>query len=330
MPLSKRGRKKYNIPLFIPHEGCGHDCVFCNQRKITGLQTSVTPEKAGDEITEILGTIKNPDCDIEIAFFGGSFTGLDIGLQRRFFEVASAFKDERIRGIRLSTRPDYINKRVLEQCLEFGVKTIELGVQSASDRVLEMNRRGHTFAQVETAARMIKSAGIDLGLQMMVGMYGSDPAEDIETCRRIIGLEPACTRIYPTLVLKDTLLEQLYKSGQYEPYSLGRAVGVSAEILSMFRKSGVEVIRVGLYPGEDLRSDGNIVSGPFHPAFGELVENRIYRNKIEADIINQGLKNCEYEISAKPSETSKIIGQKGANREYFKQKYGVKLCLKQI
>lgn len=330
MPLSKRGRKKYNIPLFIPHEGCGHDCVFCNQRKITGLQTSVTPERAGGEIAEILATIKNPDCDIEIAFFGGSFTGLDIELQRRFFEIASAFEDERIRGIRLSTRPDYINRRVLEQCSEFGVKTIELGVQSVSDRVLEMNRRGHTFAQVENAARMIKAAGIDLGLQMMVGMYGSDSAEDIETCRRIIGLEPVCTRIYPTLVLKDTRLEQLYKSGEYEPYSLEQAVNVSAEILSMFRASGVEVIRVGLYPGEDLRSDGNIIAGPFHPAFGELVENRIYRGKIEMDIINLGLKNCEYEIFAHPSETSKIIGQKGANREYFKQKYGVRLCLKQI
>ena len=330
MPLKKQRKRKYNIPLFIPHEGCGHDCVFCNQRKITGFQTSVTPEKAKEEIAEYLSTIKNPDCDIEIAYFGGSFTGLDLELQRRFFEAAASFKDERISGIRLSTRPDYINERVLSQCAEFGVRTIELGVQSASDRVLELNRRGHTFARVEKAAEMIKSFGIDLGLQMMIGMYGSSREDDIATCEKIIGLGPVCARIYPTLVLKDTRLAELYRAGEYAPLGLDEAVELSEIILSKFRARGIDVIRVGLYPGEDLRSEGNIVAGPFHPAFGELVENRIYRNRIEADIMSRGLKDCDYEIGAPPSETSKIIGQKGSNREYFKEKYGVRLCLKRI
>ena len=330
MPSSRLKKRKYNIPLFIPHEGCGHDCVFCNQRKITGQQTSVTPEQARADIAEYLSTIKNPDCHIEIAYFGGSFTGLDIDLQRRFFEAAASFKDERIQGIRLSTRPDYINERVLKQCVEFGVKTIELGVQSASDEVLEKNRRGHTFEQAEKAAEMIKSAGIDLGLQMMVGMYGSDRATDIETCEKIIALKPVCTRIYPTLVLKNTYLEELYNAGKYMPYTLEHAIEVSEICLSKFRENNIDVIRVGLYPGDDLRSEGNIVAGPFHSAFGELVENRIYRNKIESEIIKHCLRDCDYEISAAPSETSKIIGQKGCNREYFKQKYGVRLCLKQI
>ncbi len=330
MPSSRPVRKKFNIPLFIPHEGCGHDCVFCNQRKITGFQTSVTPERAGTEISKILATIKNPDCDIEIAFFGGSFTGLSLELQRRFFETAVSFRDNRIRGIRLSTRPDYINKNVLDQCEEFGVRTIELGVQSASDRVLELNRRGHTFERVKEASALIKERGIDLGLQMMVGMYGSDKETDIYTCEKIIELNPSCSRIYPTLVLSGTRLENLYKSGEYSPLTLEEAVETSAEILSRFRENGISVIRVGLYPGEDLRSDGNIVAGPFHSAFGELVENRIYRNKIEAEIIKNGIRDREYEIFAPPSETSKIIGQRGCNREYFKEKYGVRLCLKPI
>ena len=330
MPSSKPQNRKYNIPLFIPHEGCGHDCVFCNQRKITGHQTPVTPEQARDEIIKYLSTITNPDGEIEIAFFGGSFTGLDIDLQRRFFEVAASFKDERIRGIRLSTRPDYINKRVLDQCVEFGVRTIELGVQSASDKVLEMNRRGHTFAQVEKAAGMIKDAGIDLGLQMMVGMYGSDKYTDIQTCEKIIALKPVCTRIYPTLVLKNTYLEELYMAGEYRPYDFEQAIDVSAACLKRFRENGIKVIRIGLHAGEDLRSDGNVVAGAFHVALGEMVENRIYRDKIEAEILKQGLRDCDYVIEAAHRDASKIIGHKSCNRNYFNEKYGVRLCLKKI
>ena len=320
--------RKYNIPIFIPHEGCGHDCVFCNQRKITGIQSSVSPDKAKEEIAQYLSTIKSEDCQIEIAYFGGSFTGLDMVLQREFLEAASGFKDERIIGIRMSTRPDYINKEILEQCVEFGVKTIELGVQSASNRVLELNRRGHVFEDVIRAAEMIKSFGIELGLQMMLGMYGSDPETDIETCRKIIELEPKCTRIYPTLVLSGTALESLYIRGEYIPYTLETAVSTAKRCLLMFRKAGVEVIRIGLYPGEDLRSEGNIVAGPFHSAFGELVENAVYKDKIEEEIIQKRLRDCDYEIIAPSSETSKIIGQKKCNKEYFFKKYGVRIKVK--
>ncbi len=330
MPSDGSKTRRYNIPLFIPHEGCGHDCVFCNQKKITGVQTSVTPEQAYHEISNYLRTIKTDDCHIEIAYFGGSFTGLSLELQREFLAVAASFDDERIKGIRLSTRPDYINEDILRQCVEFGVKTIELGVQSANDDVLLKNRRGHTFSDVVSAADMIKSAGIDLGLQMMVGMYGSDPDMDIETCKKIIALQPTCTRIYPTLVLKGTYLEKLYNMGEYMPYTTEQAIEVSKECLISFRKNNIDVIRIGLYPGEDLRSEGNIVAGPFHSAFGELVENRVYRDRIEADIIEKGLKNCEYIVEAPIGETSKIIGQRACNRKYFIEKYGIriKICSK--
>ncbi len=321
----KEKKKKYNIPIFIPHEGCGHECVFCNQRKITGVQTSVTPKEAREEIGKILSTIQNPQGEIEIAFFGGSFTGLDSELREEFFEVARSFRDERITGIRLSTRPDYINPEVMAQCKKFGVTTIELGVQSSDDRVLKLNRRGHTFARVVEASKMIKDAQIDLGLQMMVGMYGSSREADIKTCESIISLGPVCTRIYPTLVLEGTRLETLFEEGKYVPLTLEEAVDISAEILDRFQKVHINVIRIGLYPSEDLREEGNIVAGPFHSAFGELAVSRLYRNKIEKDIAEKNLRNCEYTVYAPPSETSKIIGQKASNRNYFKEKYGVTL-----
>lgn len=319
--------RKYNIPIFIPHEGCPHDCLFCSQRKITGVQSSVTPSDAKRLIGEYLSTIPNTDCEIEIAYFGGSFTGLDLSLQREFLAAAASFSDPRITGIRMSTRPDYITGEILDQCAEFGVNAIELGVQSTDDRILMLNRRGHDFYDVVHAADMIKAYGFELGLQMMLGMYGSTPETDIKTCDDIIALSPKSTRIYPTLVLSGTDLERLYNSGEYTPYSLETALSAAADCLERFRSSDIDVLRVGLYSSDELRADGNIVSGPFHPAFGELTENLIYRRKIEKEIINRGLHDCVYEIAAPSSEISKIIGQKKSNKIYFKENYGVELKL---
>lgn len=320
--------RKINIPIFIPHEGCCHDCVFCNQRKITGVESSVTPKTARQEISDYLNSIKTDDCEIEIAYFGGSFTGLDISLQRDFLEVASSFDDKRIVGVRMSTRPDYITDEILSICKEFGVKTIELGVQSTADDVLELNKRGHTFSDVVNSVKMIKESGIDLGLQMMVGMYGSSPEKDIKTCEDIISLSPKCTRIYPTLVLNKTHLEKLYYSGIYVPYDLETAIEVSKECFVRFRKNDIDVIRMGLYPGDDLRSEGTIISGPFHSAFGELVQNAVYRDEIELDINKLGLRDCDYEVLAKKQDMSKIIGQKRCNANYFLKKYGINLIVK--
>ncbi len=320
--------RKYNIPIFIPHEGCGYSCLFCNQRRITGVESTVTPEMAKSTVKEYLSTVKSGECEIEIAYFGGSFTGLSLRLQEEFFKAAMSFNDDRITGIRLSTRPDYISDEILKQCKAYGVTTIELGVQSASDDVLSKNRRGHTFADVKTAAGMIKNYDISLGLQMMVGMYGSDRELDLMTCRSIIDLKPSCTRIYPTLVLRGTPLEKLYRDGGYTPYSIDEAVEVSKECLIAFRENDIDVIRIGLYSGEDLREVGNIVAGPFHSAFGELVENAIYRDKIEAEIIKNGIRNTDYIINAAPSEVSKIIGQKRSNKIYFSEKYGVNIKVK--
>lgn len=319
--------RKYNIPIFIPHEGCPHDCLFCNQQKITGIDSSVSPDDAKRQIAEYLATIPKTECEIEIAYFGGSFTGLDISLQREFLKAAASFGDSRINGIRMSTRPDYISEEILDQCSEFGVTAIELGVQSTNDEVLMLNKRGHCFDDVVHAADMIKRYNIELGLQMMLGMYGSDTNTDLKTCNDIISLTPSCTRIYPTLVLSGTELESLYKSKKYMPYPIDTAAEIAAQCLEKFRENDIDVIRIGLYSSDELRSDGNIVAGPFHPAFGEIVENLIYRRKIEKTIIEKELRDTRLRIPAKPSEVSKIIGQKRCNKIYFKQKYNIDIIL---
>lgn len=315
--------RKYNLPIFIPHLGCPHDCAFCNQRKITGVDTEITPEYVENRIKTFFSTIPDNDSKVEIAFFGGSFTAISMDLQENFLKVAAEFSDK-ICGIRVSTRPDAIDEEVLALLKKYNVTEIELGAQSSDDSVLTLNNRGHLFFNTASASRLIKSSGFRLGLQMMVGMYGSSPEKDIKTAEDIIALKPDSTRIYPTLTLKGTALEKYYLSGEYVPYDIETAIEVSSEILSRFRESNITVLRIGLHSEEGLNSD-TIIAGPYHPAFGELTENRIRRNEIENKIIKNNLRNCELIINCNPWEVSKIIGHKKCNYTYFKEKYGVAL-----
>lgn len=318
-------KRKCNIPVFIPHRGCPNSCAFCNQKKITGIETEVTPNAAREIIKNSLETMGGA-CEAEVAFFGGSFTGLDAELQKSFLAVAAEFFPQ-ISGIRLSTRADYIDEKIVDMLSHFGVTAVELGVQSTDEGVLLKNLRGHGFEYVKKAAELIKNKNMELGLQMMVGMYGSSPEKDIKTAEDIIALNPQTTRIYPTLILKDTKLEELYLNGIYMPYSLERAVEVSKEVYKRFEKAGVKVLRMGLHSSQDL-NEGAAVAGPYHPAFGELVFSRLVRDEIEEEIVKKGIKNTEYTVFAKPSEVSKIIGQKRCNLSYFKEKYNVvlKVC----
>lgn len=320
--------KRYNIPIFIPHEGCPNDCVFCNQKKITGVETSVTPEAAAEIIETHLSFLPK-EAEIEAAFFGGSFTGLSLSKQEEFLQVAARYKS-RISGIRMSTRPDYISDEVLRLSKHYGVRTIELGLQSSDDEVLRLNGRGHSFSDTVSAAEKIKSFGINLGLQMMVGMYGSDIHKDIKTAEQVRELMPDCVRIYPTVVLKDTELERLYKSGRYQPYTIEEAVEVCADILTLMRRNNIKVIRMGLHATEDLTKEAELVAGPFHPAFGELTESRIRRRRIEKEILADNIRERELVISVPPGEVSKVIGHKKCNSRYFYEKYGVVLrCIQE-
>lgn len=307
--------RKYNLPIFIPHLGCPHDCVFCSQRKITGCESDITPLQAEKMIESYLETT-DENSMIEVAFFGGSFTGIDMGLQEEFLKAANKFSG-RISGIRLSTRPDYISEDILDLLCRFGVTEIELGAQSSDDEVLRINRRGHTFLQTCEAAKMIKSRGVGLGLQMMLGMAGSDEEKDLKTVRDIISLKPDSTRIYPTLVIKGTALEKM----DYEPYSLEKAVDVAAKAIELFRENNVKILRIGLHDSEELKN-GSVAAGPYHPAFGELAEGRVWRNKIEK-MIDGG--DFDGRIECSLSEVSKIIGHKKANKKYFYDKYKIEL-----
>ncbi len=321
--------RKYNLPIFIPHRGCPHDCAFCSQKKITGVDTEVTPNEVRNLIKTFLKTIEEKDSLVEVAFFGGSFTGLNLKVQEEFLKVATEFYPK-VSGIRLSTRPDYIDDDILNLLKKYNVTTIELGVQSSDNEVLFMNDRGHDFESVVKASKLIKENGISLGLQMMVGMYGSNPEKDKKTVRDIISLSPSCVRIYPVVTLKGTTIEKYYKNKTYVPYTIEEAAEISKFAVAEFRKHGIDVIRLGLHSSSDLEEDGNIVAGPYHPAFGEIVESLIQRDVIEDEILKNKITSGEFEFCCKKSDVSKSVGHKKMNAVYFKEKYNISLKVKGI
>lgn len=316
--------RKYNLPIFIPHRGCPHDCTFCNQKKITGVDTDITACDVRDMIKGFLSTIQSDNVSVEVAFFGGSFTGLELETQEGLLSVAAEFFP-RVSGIRLSTRPDYINDEVLDLLVKYGVTTVELGVQSSNDEVLRLNNRGHNFDDVKNASGMIKARGISLGHQMMLGMYGSDPQRDMQTAKDIIALQPDCVRIYPVVTLRDTKLQKLYENGEYKPYTVDVAATLAKEAVCMFRKRKIDVIRVGLHSSEELDAGDCVVAGPYHQAFGELVESLCFRDVIEMEIEKKNLGNCVLEFECNPNDVSKVIGHKKMNKEYFMKKYNIQL-----
>ena len=315
-------KRKYNIPIFIPHLGCPNSCAFCNQKKITGRETEITPAEVREIIKKSLSTIKE-NSEVEVAFFGGSFTGLNKELQIEFLKVANEFFPS-INGIRLSTRADYIDEEEICILKKYNVTAVELGVQSTDEDVLKKNLRGHSFSVVKKAAELLNESGFELGLQMMVGMYGSNFEKDIKTAKDIISLKPKTTRIYPTVILKDTKLEEFYKKGEYVPYTVDEAALCTKEICHLFEENNVTILRMGLHSSEELES-GAIVDGPYHPAFGEMVKSLIIRDRVEKEIIDAGLKNCDFKVRINKNEVSQLMGQKKANYNYFIDKYNVRI-----
>lgn len=316
----------YIIPIFVPHEGCPHDCVFCNQDRITGSSEKVTAETVKKIVDEYLETIKKDNSTIEISFFGGTFTGIKEEKQREFLKVAKEYKDKvLIDKIRMSTRPDYINEYILSYLKEYSVDIIELGVQSLDDSVLVASGRGHTALDVEKASKLIKEYGIVLGHQIMPGLPGDGFKIDIETAKRSISMKPDICRIYPSLVIKDTPMETMYKRGDYIPYSLEESVEICKALYKLYLDAGINVIRIGLQPTDDITEGKDVVAGPFHPAFRELVEGSIL-----ADKVREELKGC-YKgiIKINSKDLSKLYTNK---KFYFKklenEGYKLKVCVK--
>ncbi len=313
--------KSYNIPIFVPHRGCPFDCVFCNQKHITGQTKDVDENDVKDTIEEYLKTLPKENRFIEAAFFGGSFTGIDIDVQRRLLSAAYEYvKSGEIDGIRLSTRPDYISAEILDMLDEYGVTTIELGVQSMDDEVLKCASRGHTAQQVRDAVALIRKYPFRLGLQMMTHLPGDTDERSIMTARKIIELKPDMVRIYPTLVIKDTYLEKLYREGKYTPHTVDEAVALCKQLLPMFDEAGIPVIRVALAVTDEISPGGSLVAGPFHSAFREIVESEIYFDKMLGEV-----KKGAQKIGVNSREISKAVGNKRRNIERIEQITGKKI-----
>ena len=310
--------KEYIIPVFVPHLGCPNDCVFCNQRSISGQTKKMTKEEAKKTIDNFLKNIKETDSKKEIAFFGGSFTAIDEKEQEELLSLAYEYvKDGKVDSIRISTRPDYIDKKVLKRLKKYKVKTIELGVQSANDYILKRSNRGHTFKDVVKASKMIRRHGFILGHQMMVGLPESNRIDEINTAKALIKLKPKIVRIYPVLVVKGTELEKEYNEGTYEPLTVVQAVETCKQLVRMFNDKGIEVIRVGLQNTDEISAPGEegseVVAGPFHPAFRQLVESELWYDAVVQKIKKLNVKVKEVEITVNPVDANNVIGHKREN-----------------
>ena len=304
----------FNIPIFIPHMGCPNQCVFCNQRSISGC-TSFQREDVAPQIERALATLPHGS-DVEIAFFGGSFTGIDRALMIDLLECAEGYvKRGDVSSIRLSTRPDYISKEILEILSRYSVRVIELGLQSMNDRVLISSQRGHTAQDARNACRMVREAGFTLVGQMMIGLPESSLEDELETAREIVRMGASYARIYPTVVFYNTPLCDMAKAGGYQPLSLDGAVSRSAAVLRVFCEHGVPCIRIGLCAGEDFSSHDKVFAGPNHAALGEMVWAELYYEKLTGALSQRNLLGHDVVLHLPMSEVSKYVGQHRANIE---------------
>ena len=307
--------KHYNIPIFIPELACPNRCIYCNQRHISGQLQAVKPEEIKQIIEQHLATFIRPS-EVELAFFGGSFTGIDEKDMLTYLQIVQPYIEQgEIKSIRISTRPDYINEKILDILQQYNVKDIELGAQSLNEEVLAFAKRGHTVKDVENASQLIKSYGFSLGLQMMIGLPLDTVEKSKETAKKILKLGAESTRIYPTLVINNTDLADLYRQNKYKALSLDEAVDWTAEIYKIFSQSSIKILRVGLHPSEALINGTELLAGPFHVSFKELVLTKIWQEKFEKLPINTKT------ILVNPKEINYAIGYNSKNKQLLQKKF---------
>ena len=321
-------KKEYIIPIFVPHLGCKKCCTFCNQRTISGEKKQVTAKDVTETIEYYLKNFKDEENYVEVAFFGGSFTAIEQSKQEELLQAVQPYiKSKKVDSIRLSTRPDAIDKPILKMLKKYHVKTIELGVQSTNNYILARCKRGHSFEDVVKASKLIRLYGFNLGHQMMVGLPDSSEKDDIQTARDIIKLKPKMVRIYPVLVIKGTELEEEYNKGDFIPLTVGQAVERSKEILKQFNAKHIQVIRVGLQNTDTITDTSNdqseVVAGPYHPAFGQLVEDAIWYDRIVEEIKRINAKVIKVEIEANAKDINNIVGHKKENINKLKDTYAL-------
>ena len=314
--------RHYNIPIFVPEEACPNRCVFCNQYKISGSYKMPSIAEVEDKILTYLKTFK-PESRIEIAFFGGNFTGIDISLQKQFLDVAQRFIEiGSVHGIRLSTRPDYIDKSRMDFLSQYKISCIELGAQSMDDEVLTLAGRGHSADDIAKASDLINSYRIEFGLLMMIGLPGDNAQKSLKTAEEIVRLGAKSTRIYPALVIENTKLAEMFRNGEYKPLSLEEAINNAKQLVLVFENANVKILRMGLHPSEELNNEKSLLAGPFHPAFGQLVYSDIWKDIFEKKLAGLNFsEKDEIIIETAPSQINAAVGNQGSNKKYFSRKF---------
>ncbi len=317
--------KHKNIPIFIPHLGCPHDCVFCNQKKISG-HGNFDPETVIPEIEEALATMREGEIP-EIAYFGGSFTGIDRELMIRLLDIAEGYvKTGKVSGIRMSTRPDYISEEILDILGNYTVSAIELGLQSLSDEVLLLSEREHTTKDSVRACRLIRERGIPLVGQMMICLPGGTLENECETARALVSLGCRAARVYPTVVFRGTKLCRMAESGSYLPLTNEEAIRRTKEVLKILIAGRLSLLRIGLSSNEDIRNPEEVYAGATHPALGELCLGEIYYDLIRGKLREslESFKGGGIAVKVKRGELSKAIGQKRKNITRLSEEFSSK------
>jgi histone acetyltransferase (RNA polymerase elongator complex component) len=318
--------RPFIIPIFIPHAGCPHQCVFCNQRALTGAKTkNPSPAAIHMQIVDFLRYKRKHRSFTEIAYFGGNFLGLNTDdIEVLLYEAGRFVQTGKVDGIRFSTRPDTMDLTRLDLIKPYPVSTIELGVQSMDDHVLSMARRGHSAADTIKAMDLLKKRNYQIGLQIMIGLPGDSPEKALVTAKKIAALQPDFVRIYPTVVLEHSFLAQMYKQGKYSPPSLTSSVSLAKNLFLYFKEKNIAVVRMGLQAAEDLDSGAAILAGPYHPAFGHLVYSEIFLDTARM-MLEKHKSNCDcVTIKVHPRSISKMKGLKNQNIATLKRDYNIR------
>jgi histone acetyltransferase (RNA polymerase elongator complex component) len=311
--------KHYTIPFFIPEMACTGNCIYCNQKKITSRTTAPEIDEMHQSIEEHLASFKHKDAEVEVAFFGGSFSGLSKASQQKYLEqIQKYISAKQVKSIRISTRPDMIDKNELDFLKKYKVQAIELGVQSFDKEVLEKSGRGHSLEDSYYAAKLIKEEGFELGLQMMVGLPGDSIQKAVFTAKEIIRLGAATTRIYPLLVIKDSVLAEMYQQKEYTPLSIEQSLDYLTQIIPLFEKAAVKILRVGLHQSEDLNNGDALLAGPYHPSLKELALSRIWQLQLQ-NFPQQKKEGERIIIEVNPREINYAIGYHAQNKKHLLQ-----------
>jgi histone acetyltransferase (RNA polymerase elongator complex component) len=313
--MSNNPHKPFIVPIFLPHAGCPHRCVFCNQVSITGAkQEAAGADLIRSRIHEFLNYKNERRKPVQISFFGGNFLGLKIDEIKFYLALAADFVHQgNVDSIRFSTRPDTVDREHLDIIADYPVAAVELGVQSMNDHILALARRGHKAADTVRAVERLKARHYEIGLQMMVGLPGEDEALSKKTVRNIAALQPDFVRIYPTVVLKNSQLAGWYLNGTYTPLSLDKAVTQVKNIFLYFKKNNIQIIRMGLQASADLADGSTVLAGPYHPAFGHLVYSEIFLDMAMAAIKSANPKGDRVGLQVHPRSVSKMRGLKNGN-----------------